>query len=280
MALIPPHFLDCVVAIGVTNPQGQRRWIASGFLYGSFKNKDADGKEWYRIYLVTNRHVVKDFQNITLRFNPRTNEPAREFTAILVDQNGTRLWYPHPEENTDVAVIPINAQMLEQQNIQFAFFRSNSDAANVDRLNQLGVTEGDFAYVLGFPVGLVGDTRNTVIVRSGTIARVRDALARANRTFLVDAFTFPGNSGGPVISKPEVLSIQGTQSQNTAFLIGIVTGYRAYQERAISEQTGNTRIIFEDNSGLSEAHPVDFIDEAIREHIRVSENQPPTTTQS
>ena len=35
MALLPKHFPDCVVAIGIDDPGGtKRRWIASGFLYG------------------------------------------------------------------------------------------------------------------------------------------------------------------------------------------------------------------------------------------------------
>lgn len=89
-------------------------------------------------------------------------------------------------------------------------------------MKELEITEGDFAYVLGFPMGIIGDKRNTVIVRSGSIARIRDALAKVNPIFLVDAFVFPGNSGGPVISKPDAISIQGTKSQDAAYLIGIV----------------------------------------------------------
>lgn len=39
MALIPSFFLDCVVAIGVGDTLAELTWVASGFLYGHFKEK-------------------------------------------------------------------------------------------------------------------------------------------------------------------------------------------------------------------------------------------------
>jgi hypothetical protein len=109
------------------------------------------------------------------------------------------------------------------------FFQSDKHVANVQKLNELGIMEGKFAYVLGFPMGLVRKTRNTVIARSGTIARIRDTLTKNNKEFLVDSFVFPGNSEGPVVSKPEIMAIAGTKSQNASYLIGIVKEYISYQ---------------------------------------------------
>ena len=54
----------------------------------------------------------------------------------------------------------------------------------------------------------------------------------ANKEFLVDAFVFPGNSGGPVVSKPEALAITGTKSQDYAYLIGIVVSLHSNGGRA------------------------------------------------
>ncbi|MCW3996945.1 MAG: serine protease, partial [Candidatus Bathyarchaeota archaeon] len=131
------------------------------------------------------------------------------------------------------------------------------------RLNDLGIMEGDFAYVLGFPMGLIGKNRNTVIARSGTIARIRDTLAKNNKEFLIDAFVFPGNSGGPVISKPELFAIEGTKSQRASYLIGIAKSYVPYRDFAISRQTRRLRVIFEENSGLAAVHPIDYVQETI-----------------
>src|SRR5438445_5964918 len=67
LALIPPFFLDCVVAIGVATPvllpdgtvKREIKWTASGFLYGDFVEKVSEKESRYRgPYLVTNRHVI------------------------------------------------------------------------------------------------------------------------------------------------------------------------------------------------------------------------------
>jgi S1-C subfamily serine protease len=94
-------------------------------------------------------------------------------------------------------------------------------------------------------------------------------LTKANQTFLVDAFVFPGNSGGPVVSKPEALSIEGTKSQNAAYLIGIVQSYVPYQDLAVSLQTKRPRVVFEENSGLAAVHPVDLIEETIQIYLKL-----------
>jgi S1-C subfamily serine protease len=272
MALIPPFFADCVVAIGIDLPKdGKRIWVASGFLYGDYFGDDPDGKKQYRIYLATNRHVFEDLPKVYLRFNPISNEPAREYTLSLLDKNDAKLWFPHPKADIDVAVIPINIKLLKEHAMQVSYFRSVGDVASVDKLNELGVTEGDFVYTLGFPMGLVGGERNAVIVRSGSIARIRDALVRANQEYLIDAFIFPGNSGGPVVSKPEALAIKGTKSQDAAYLIGIIKSYVSYRDVAVSLQSKRERIIFEENSGLAAVHPIDFVQEAIKGHQKMVE---------
>ena len=271
MALIPSFFLDCVVAIGVEDSSGKREWVASGFLYGDYIADNKDGKKKYRVYLITNRHVFENMQLVYLRFNPKTNEPAREYKLNLLDKNNTPKWFSHPNAEVDVAIIPINIKLLREHAIQAAYFQSSQNVANVDKLNDLGITEGDFVYVFGFPMGLVGGERNAVIVRSGSIARIRDALAKTNQEYLIDAFVFPGNSGGPVVSKPEVVAIQGTKSQSAAYLIGIVKSYVPYQDVAISLQTKSPRVIFEENSGLAAVHPIDFVQEAIKGYLKLFE---------
>jgi hypothetical protein len=163
-------------------------------------------------------------------------------------------------------VVPINFQVLQEHAMQVAWFESETHVANVDRMRELGFAEGDFVYVLGFPMGLVGEHRNTVIVREGIVARIRDTLVGASQTYLVDSFVFPGNSGGPVISKPEVHSIRGTSAIGAAYLIGIIRAYVPFVDVAVSMQTRRPRVTFEENSGLGEVHPIDCVQAAIEIH--------------
>src|SRR3989442_15973760 len=110
MALIPPFFVDCVVAIGIGDGDGKRDWVASGFLYG-YLTGGADQKG-YRVYLVTNRHVLENLSKVYIRFNPQADEQAREYELDLKDQNGRPIWLAHPDSEADVTVLPTNFAIL------------------------------------------------------------------------------------------------------------------------------------------------------------------------
>jgi S1-C subfamily serine protease len=259
MALIPPFFLDCVVAIGVADGQGKKRWVASGFLYGHFLHKIDDTNSRYRVYLVSNRHVLDSEKKVYLRFNPKGTLPTREYELDIEQSRNAGVFKTHPDTTIDLAAASITPAVLRAHDIQFDFFRSESNVVNKQSLRELGITEGDSAYILGFPMGIVGAERSFVIVRHGTIARIRDYIIEASKEILVDCMIFPGNSGGPVVTKPEIVAIQGTKSQAASHLIGVVVSYIPYQDIALSQQTGRPRVVFEDNSGLASIVPIQFL---------------------
>lgn len=265
MALIPPFFSDCVVALGVDVRQGKRasrQWVASGFLYGHLAREQA-GRRTYRIFLVTNRHALDDLEAVHVRFNPRKAGPARDFDLPLLDRRGRPIWHADRGKKSDVSVIPINIGFLKRQGLQSSYFKSDEHAAPVAMMRDLGVSEGDFVYTLGYPSGFVGEGRTFVTVRSGTIARVRDLLGGYSGEYLIDAFVFPGNSGGPVVTKPEVVALPGTRAHPGSRLIGVVQGYVPYQDLAVSLQTDRPRVLFEENSGIASVHPIDRVQAAI-----------------
>ena len=157
----------------------------------------------------------------------------------------------------------IDAEKLHADGIEFNFFTDNLHTVPLEQARDLQISEGDGVFVLGFPLGLAGEERNYGIVRQGIIARVQDWLRGDSKEFLIDASIFPGNSGGPVLTKPETTAIQGTKFNNQCRLIGMVSSYLAHREIAVSEQTGRRRMIFEENSGLGVVVPVDQIQETI-----------------
>lgn len=275
MALIPPFFLDCVVAIGTGDDAETRQWKASGFLYG-FLTEFTDSREKrYRIYLVSNRHVFEEITEpcLYLRFNPQEQEePVHDYRLPLLDENNEKVWIGHPDPDIDVAITNINYPLLKKHALKVDFFRSDLHGADLSKLEELEITEGDFLYVLGFPMGLVSNKRIAVVVRNGTIARIRDTLAKTDPDpeYLIDSFVFPGNSGGPVVLKPETIAITGTKAQTSAYLIGIVRSTVTYRDTAVSVQTRRPRIIFEENSGLAAVHPIDFINDTIMEELEKS----------
>lgn len=261
MALIPPHFFDCVIAIGTREGNGHIKWIGTGSLIGRLLRKVSENKNEYHIYIVTNRHVLKNHKTAVVRFNPMGSETAKDFDIPLFDSKGIPYWYAHPK--ADLAAIGIDADFLKQEKVSYSFFKSDFHSMILSEMTSYGVSEGDFIYVLGFPMGIVDLDRQYVIARSGIIARLRDAQERRGLEYLVDASVFPGNSGGPVIYKPEIISVEGTQSIAKPSLIGIVSGYLSFKDNAVSQQTGKTRVVFEENSGLATVIPVDYALETI-----------------
>ena len=122
-------------------------------------------------------------------------------------------------------------------------------------------------------LGLAGEERNYVIVRQGILGRVQHWLHGNARTFLIDASIYPGNSGGPVVLKPESTAIRGTKPNSRCVLIGMVSSYLPYRETAISAQTGRQRMIFEENSGLAVVVTHDVILEVVDAAMQQSESR-------
>ena len=200
-ALIVPRFLDCVMAIGYRPLVIERKHdgkfelkrgdfdpTASGFLYGEFIKKVNETKSRYQVYLVTNTHVLKDIEQAELEqirrfkkqrveapkafasFNPMGEGPAiDDWVLPLRDKDGAPGYIAH--HDADVAVVSIDPGVLDKAKMTYRFFRSNLDVADRDKASELGFSEGDGIYILGFPMNLVGEGRNYVIAREGSIAR-------------------------------------------------------------------------------------------------------------
>jgi len=263
MTQIPPHFMGALVALerpAQTLPNGELpaedaefQAVASGVLIGfPTGTNNEEGAPLFRIALFTARHVLEDVDRLWAKFN-RGNSAAR-FLLELKDGQGNLIWHTH--EDFDVAAIPINHEVLQAADADYSFV-PEYQLFSVATMAQKGVAAGDDIYVLGFPMGLAGVDRLYAIVRGGTLARVDDEIVRLQKSFFVDCLVFPGNSGGPVVNRGSLTSVEGTQPSTESGIIGIVSQYIPYRDVALSAQTGNVRVMFEENSGLVAVVPVD-----------------------
>lgn len=270
-AQIPPFYLDSTVVIGVPNDKGQTSWVASGFILGALVDKASKVKQ-YKTYLVTNRHVIKDLKVMVIRFNSEDQKGSMDYIINVSDVKGS-LWAGHHDEGVDVAVMPINTNVLKSDKVKFNFIHDDSHVYTLKDMQEIGVTEGDPIYLLGYPMGIVDSELQFVIARYGIIARIRDTLSNHGKSYLIDTKNYPGNSGGPVILKTEATSIEGTKSNQKAQLIGIVNSYIPYTDVAISTQTKRARITFEENSGLANVIPMDYVLETIHDYETLQKQQ-------
>ena len=117
--------------------------------------------------------------------------------------------------------------------------------------------------MLGYPLGLVEIDSNWPICRGGCVDRILSEEIQDTHNILLDIQNFPGNSGSPVIVKPENSSLWGTKPIKSSMLIGVIHSYYPYRETAINIQTGERVEIRCENSGIANAHPVEFIREVL-----------------
>ena len=165
MALIPPNFLNTVVALGAPSSDGSVEYYATGFLYGyPIGTTGKDDAKQYRIYLVTNRHVFQKASGQLTQLQARFTRPmgtgASIYALPLRQANGSALWTVHPDAKADVAVLGINAKRLHADGIEYRFFLGDKHTFTLDQARANEVSEGDGVFVLGFPLGEAGNERN------------------------------------------------------------------------------------------------------------------------
>ena len=264
MALIRQYAFNTVVALGVPSDGDSVRYIATGFLYGYPAGKNKKGQSAYLVFLVTNRHVIEGATDLVVRFNVPSGTDSKTYRLSMPAPNQATHWVTHPDSTIDVAVLIIDAFLpkIESSGIKMSFLCEGVHTTTLDEMRNSEFSEGNEVFVLGFPLGMAGSTHNYVILRQGTVARIRDWYSEDARTFLIDSFIFPGNSGGPVFAKP-VFASYGRKPHLGEKLVGMVASYLPFRDVATSQQTGRPKIVFEENSGLAEVVPIDAIQETV-----------------
>ena len=275
MAVIPAQLFNSVVALGYRTasfssdgPVPTTQWVATGFLYNyRFESPGQDAHPGMNT-LVTNRHVVdsllrkgKGLEDQVARFHSARRGAFQDIPLAEISNSWAPRWFAHPDPLVDLAVLPVDYPALRARERDINVIDSDAHCLNLAQMAEAGVTEGDMVHLMGFPLGLVGHSVNTPIVRLGCVARIRDALAEPRKAvnFLVDGQCFPGNSGGLVIRRPEAVALQGTLAAREVKVIGVIQGYLPHEEIAIGQQTGLARVSFQENSGLAVVHPMDLV---------------------
>lgn len=262
-----------MVSIGEKRGNGIS-WFGTGFFVA---RKLETGR--CTLFLVSNCHVFEgvtsgrvpgETGSITIRMR-RTTEVNDELipVEIAVWENGMKLYTEHPRRSNDasmsadIAALLLPAGELEKIGIQLSAFDIDEHAISSSEFVDSGGGEGSFVYMLGYPIGMVDIESNAPICRFGCIARADEREIRRTNNMLLDIQNFPGNSGSPVVTRPEMVSLEGTKALNKAMLVGIVHSYTTYTDELVSRQTGQTVEIRSENSGIAQCNPVEYIREVI-----------------
>jgi hypothetical protein len=233
----------------------ENEWGGQGSGFLVMRESDAgDGSG--KIFLVTNKHVVSEDPTIravasklTCYFNSKEldgSDRAVAMEVLLRTHDGGISYREHPHLDTDVLAVDITLWIsMHRTTLNLSWIGYDDFGFNA-KLSELEVSVGDEIMVLGYP-GIYpegfrhGDT-SLPIVRQGIIAtKIGTALqdeiddgsggtrARILRGFLYDGASIPGSSGSPVILKPVVGRLIGSNIHMypaPMILLGIVAETR------------------------------------------------------
>jgi hypothetical protein len=265
-------FLKSVVLIekAVTNEP-----LGTGFIYAQHLSDNDDGTCRANLFLVTAKHVLYDdkltlsqqLQEIDVRFDVIGHSSKRFRIGLYLD--GMAIFTPSPS-GEDVAVISLVGDEMAAQGIEYTPIIDKEHALTSSKYDEAGLAVGDAVFFLGFPLGLRGRERNYPLCRTGIVSRLDVETLSENHIYL-DAPVFPGNSGGPVFTKPEAISIQGTQSLVKSYFIGLAVSYMSSAKKDEVAKLTESQLIqlLENHLGLSKIITVDAIEKTILESMRV-----------
>lgn len=270
MSMMPKSFVDSVVTISIQTTGTNKHILGTGFLVGKLVSQN-DTEKNYAVFLVTNKHVIKNQQTVFVGFNQLGGVGYYDFQLMLVAGN-RKQYSSHPNKDVDIVAFSLNAKFLDDSGARYSFFALDEDAFTIEQMKSNGVYEGDLTYQLGYPLNLAGTSSKNPICRFGCISRISDMYipGHPELSYLVDSQSFPGNSGGPVVLRPESVTLEGGMPHLKSVLIGILHSYVPYRDPLISQQTGEVYSFMQENSGLTNVHPVNQIIEVVEiEYTRV-----------
>jgi hypothetical protein len=174
-------------------------------------------------YFVTAKHVLQDrngnfLNNIIIRMNGLDGKA--NFTKLELNQTTI---FTHEDKSVDVAVIPIRPN---ESIIDFNFI-DGEIITNKQLIVDLGIGEGQEVFFTGLFSSYIGQQKNQPIIRFGKVALMPeekieyeiDNSVQLKDLYLIESFSFPGNSGSPVffdVNKPD--------RQYRIYLAGLIMG--------------------------------------------------------
>ena len=230
MAIISKSIIGSALVVSVVSGKGTGT-AGTGFLMMDLEEKKGrvvSGTGW----VVTCAHVVEkavaegeEGERIILVMNDGENKEK-------VVQHHGGFWETHPrwkeerESEYDVAVAPIKEEMVGTAKKDMWF---GERIWGRKEMKENEIWEGTRILTLGFPAGIntgIGkgvSARVWPLLGQGVIARIGPWLEGEAETYMIEANVYPGQSGSPVITYPEVMGMTGgAKGVQTSKLIGVM----------------------------------------------------------
>lgn len=183
----------------------------------------------YKIFLVTNRHVLdRDVDSISLVFTKtKDGEPlVGQCEHYMIERIGPMVMH----QNVDLAVLDCSALFARfPEDLYFKAF-------SYEMLSTFEAQEfslADSVYFIGYPEGIYDTYNGLPLLRKGIISSHPDYDFDGMPQFVIDANVYHGSSGSPVFINDSQNSYAPSTSP-TIKLLGIVTAAYFKGENALS----------------------------------------------
>lgn len=211
--------------------KNNNRSFGTGFI---IHVKNAYSKE---LFLVTNKHVIKDANSGILRFHmsEKGNKKNGQGYKLNIPEM-ENYWIGHSNPDIDVAVMSMSVVLnhAKKKGVELFFTSISNDIfPSIKQLNQFDAVE-EIIFV-GYPNGIYDQANYLPVIRRGFVASPLQIDYENNPLFLIDASIFPGSSGSPVF-----LFNKGSYHPREG---GVILGNRLYFLGIISSGYFNENIM-------------------------------------
>ena len=154
------------------------------------------GNNEYKIYLVSNKHVLSVAESINITFTISNNgEPDIGNTINFPIKHTKQHVVGHPNPKVDVAVFDCTGLFNMYPNklyFKYVSYEMLSDFSEEE------LTVAENVYFVGYPDNRYDSTNNLPLIRTGLISSHPKYDYNGDPVFIIDAQVFPGSSGSPV----------------------------------------------------------------------------------
>jgi hypothetical protein len=216
---IANQFIYATVKISGFN-RGSLVSTGTGFLFAF-----APDENGAILSVVTNKHVIKDIEEISITLHVGIDGFPSGETIECRLENFPDLITMHPSEEIDLCAFPIslfadqaaaNGKNLILPALHEDLIPTSEEWRSFDAIENIKM--------IGCPNGIYDDTNKIAIVRSGITATPLFNNYNDKSEFMVDIACFPGSSGSPVIILDKIYnSINGKMDAiSRHYLVGIL----------------------------------------------------------
>ncbi len=276
-SVIPAELTQTVVFIyrgpECTPPEAD----GTGFLMG-VRSTSAD-RSW--LYLVTAKHVVHTdsnnfqsplFPSLWIRINKK-NGGSKIYKVDPVAAGDQQNVFINDDASVDIAIMPISIPVTEMPDLEIKVLPEQM-LTNASDLATLNIGVGTDMFFTGMFTGFLGEKKSYPIVRFGKLAMIPDEkisfAGQWTEGYLMEAFSFGGNSGSPVFFAPSPDNTPGILVAGTLpiKIAGVMKGFFGdYEQIQLLQNQAATPgppiPVSNGNTGVALIVPAKFISEIL-----------------